>query len=333
MTTEQARTPPRSSHPVTTTAMNMPAEIDVSVGVIMRADGQVLLAERPPGKPMAGYWEFPGGKIEPGETPADALARELHEELHIDIDHAYPWITRSYSYPHATARLQLFRVSGWRGEPHGREDQRLSWQDPYNVDVTPLLPANHAILGALQLPPVYAITQAGKFGIDTFMVRLRAALQNGVRLVQVREKDMDAYTLRRFVQDVVRLCHAQHARVMVNGDIALARETGADGVHLQTAQFMDRDMPPVTGMSWAASCHDREELLKAAGLGADFAVLSPVLPTQSHPGAPVLGWDGFADACRQLPMPVYALGGMKADLLQTAIEHNAHGIAMLSGIW
>jgi 8-oxo-dGTP diphosphatase len=68
-------------------------------------------------------------------------------------------------------------------------------------------------------------------------------------------------------------------------------------------------------------------------LGADFAVLSPVLPTQSHPDAPAPGWKGFAEACRDLPMPVYALGGMKVDYLQTAIEHNAHGIARLSGIW
>lgn len=313
--------------------MSTPDELEVSVGIITRDDGKVLLAERPPGKPMAGYWEFPGGKIEPGESAADALARELHEELHIDIENAFPWITRSYAYQHATAHLQLFRVTAWQGEPHGRENQRLSWQDPGNVDINPLLPANYAIMEALRLPTLYAITQAGKQGIEVFMERLQAALQNGVRLVQVREKDMDADTLRRFAAEVVRQCHAHGARVIINGDVALARKTGADGVHLQTAQFMERDTPPVSDMLWAASCHDRRELLKAAQLGADFAVLSPVLPTQSHPGAPTLGWDGFAEACRQLPMPVYALGGMKTGLLQEAIEHNAHGIAMLSGIW
>jgi 8-oxo-dGTP diphosphatase len=313
--------------------MNTPPEIRVAVGVIRRTDGRVLLAQRPAGKAMAGYWEFPGGKIEPGEAPRDALARELHEELFIDIGNAQPWIVRTFHYPHAVAHLELFRVTEWQGEPHGRENQQLSWQDPHQVTIEPLLPANHDIMKALCLPPLYAITQAGKLGIDTFMLRLRAALQHGVRLVQVREKDMDAYTLRRFVLDVTRLCHSHHARVMVNGDISLARTTGADGVHLQTAQFIELDTPPVTGMLWAASCHSREELLHAAGLGADFAVLSPVLPTQSHPGAPVLGWEGFANACRQLPIPVYALGGMKTGLLETALAHNAHGIAMLSGIW
>jgi 8-oxo-dGTP diphosphatase len=310
-----------------------PPEIQVAVGVIRRPDGRVLLAERPPGKAMAGYWEFPGGKIEPGESPRDALARELHEELFIDIGSAQPWITRTYRYPHAVASLQLFRVSEWEGEPHGREDQRLSWQDPARVDVAPLLPANHDIMEALRLPPLYAITRAGRLGVDIFLERLQAALAGGVRLVQVREKDMDAATLRRFARDVVALSHAHGARVLVNGDAGLARESGADGVHLQTAQYLGLDAPPLTDMPWAASCHDRGELLQAARLGAQFAVLSPILPTQSHPGAPVLGWDGFTAACRGLPMPVYALGGMHTGLLDTALAHNAHGIAMLSGLW
>ena len=132
---------------------------------------------------------------------------------------------------------------------------------------------------------------------------------------------------------MISLCHGQDARVLVNSDIGLARETGADGVHLQTAQFIEFDAPPVTDMKWAASCHNRRELLHAAGLGEDYEVLSPVLPTLSHPGAPVLNWAGFVAAVSGLPMPVYALGGMQTGLLDTALAHNAHGIATLSGIW
>jgi 8-oxo-dGTP diphosphatase len=310
-----------------------PPELHVAVGVLTRPDGSVLLAERPAGKVMAGYWEFPGGKIEPGESAPDALVRELHEELGIAIEHALPWLTRIFHYPHATAHLHMFRVQRWRGEPHGREDQHLSWQDPQRVDIAPLLPANHAIIDALRLPALYAITRAGRLGIDAFMVRLENALANGVRLVQVREKHMAADTLRGFTQQVVDLCHLHGARVLVNGDRELARSTGADGVHLQTHQFLELGQPPVSDMLWAASCHDRSELQQAARLGAAFAVLSPVLPTASHPGAPTLGWDGFAAACAGMPIPVYALGGMRTDMLDTAHVHNAHGIALLSGIW
>ncbi len=313
--------------------MTTPPEIQVAVGVISRADGRVLLARRPAGKAMAGYWEFPGGKIEPGESPEDALARELHEELSIDIGDARPWITRVFHYSHAIAHLRLFRVNTWQGEPHGREDQQLSWEDPLRIAIEPLLPANHDIMNALRLPPIYAISQAGKLGIEVFMERLQSALLKGVRLIQVREKDLAREQLRDLAVNVIALCHAHGARVLINGDIGLARDTGADGVHLPAARYLQLTASPVTDMLWAASCHNREELQQAARLGADFAVLSPVLPTQSHPGAPVLGWEAFTEASRDLPMPVYALGGMQRDLLDTALAHNAHGIAMLSGIW
>jgi 8-oxo-dGTP diphosphatase len=306
--------------------------LHVAVGVIRDTAGRVLLTERPPGRPMAGYWEFPGGKIEPDEDPQAALARELHEELGIDIGHALPWITREYRYPHATARLHLFRVLQWQGEPHGREGQTLSWQDPHAVRIEPLLPANHAILAAVRLPPLYAITHAAKYGTAGFMQRLQRALQDGLRLIQVRERDMPPEALAAFAADVVQLARRYDARVLVNGDAELARKSGADGVHLQAAQLMQSTQPPAVSL-WAASCHNREELLQAATLGADFAVLSPVLPTASHPGAPVLGWEHFAALCRDLPMPVFSLGGMRRELQETAMQHNAHGIALLSGIW
>jgi len=310
-----------------------PPKLHVAVGVLTRRDGRVLLAERPAGKDMAGYWEFPGGKIEPGEAARDSLVRELHEELGIDVEHAEPWITRTFHYPHATAYLHMFRVTGWNGDPHGREEQRLSWQDPDDVNITPLLPANHDIMAALRLPPLYAITMAGRLGVDIFMERLQLALRNGVRLVQVREKDMAPALLEEFTGAVVELCHRHAARVMVNGDIDLARRTGADGVHLQTGQYLALAQAPVTDLVWSASTHSRAELLQAARLGAGFAVLSPVLPTRSHPGAATLGWDGFASACDGTPIPVYALGGMQTGMLATARAHNAHGIALLSGIW
>jgi len=306
--------------------------VDVAVGVVMRDDGKILLAERPVGKPAAGFWEFPGGKFETGESPVEALARELHEELGVELDTARPWITREYVYPDTHVRLHLYRVLHWHGEPHGHEGQQLSWQDPGEVTVSPLLPANHEILTALNLPQVYAITHASKYGEDAFMERLRTALDRGVRLIQVRERGMSADELTRFTGRVVPLAREYGAQVLVNGDENIAQAAGADGVHLQAGQLLQCQTPPATRL-WAASCHNREELLHAARLGADLAVLSPVLPTPSHPGEPTLGWDTFAELCLDLPMPVYALGGMKPDMLEMAMTHSAHGVALLSGIW
>jgi 8-oxo-dGTP diphosphatase len=306
--------------------------IDVAAGILLRPDGRVLLAERPAGKPWAGYWEFPGGKIELGEQPIAALARELHEELGIEVDVATPWITFVYDYPEKSVRLHFFRVSRWHGDPHGRETQRLSWEDPQAITVQPLLPANDGVLWALNLPPVYAITQAGKYGIPEFLSRLDTQLERGLRLIQVREPGMDAEALKRLAGEIVQRAHRHGARVLINGDAALARAVGADGLHLPARQFLALHQPPDEAL-WAASCHDATELARAVALGARFAVLSPVLPTASHPGAPVLGWEKFETLVRDRPIPVYALGGMSPALLDTAMQHGAHGVAVLSGIW
>jgi 8-oxo-dGTP diphosphatase len=306
--------------------------IDVAAAVVERADGRVLLAERPAGKPWAGYWEFPGGKIEPGEGVRAALVRELHEELGIELDAADPWLTQVYAYPEKTVRLHFLRVHRWHGEPHGREGQRLAWEDPAAVAVAPLLPANDRILKSLRLPAQYAITAAARYGIEAFLPRLRAALARGLRLVQVRERGLPQDALESFARAVVALAHAHGARVLVNADAGLAQRAGADGVHLPAAQLMGLAAPPPAGL-WAASCHDAGELARAAALGADFVVLSPVLPTASHPGEPGIGWERFGALIRDYPLPVYALGGMKPELLATARRHGAHGIALLSGVW
>ncbi len=101
------------------------APVDVAVGILIRPDGRLLLASRPAGKPYSGYWEFPGGKLEPGETVAHALARELHEELGVDIGPVFPWLVRVFDYPHALVRLHFCRVFEWRGELHAREQAGL----------------------------------------------------------------------------------------------------------------------------------------------------------------------------------------------------------------
>ena len=309
-----------------------PGCIDVAAAIVRQADGRVLLAERPHAKPWAGYWEFPGGKIETGEAPLAALARELHEELGIELEAATPWMTFVYAYPEKSVRLHFFRVSRWHGTPYGREGQRLAWEKPEALTVSPLLPANERVLRALNLPSLYAISQASQYGVDEFMHRLKGALEHGVRLIQVREREMSPEELVRFAQRVVEVAHAYGARVLVNGDATVAKRAGADGVHLQGQQLMQLDVPPPTGI-WAASCHDARELERAAVLGASFVVLSPVLPTASHPGEAGIGWEKFAALIRDYPLPVYALGGMKTALLDTAIQHGAHGIALLSGAW
>ena len=306
--------------------------VEVSAAVLQRPDGSFLLAQRPADKIWAGYWEFPGGKIEPGETPRHALVRELHEELGITVETAYPWLTRVFSYPHATVRLNFFRVTAWSGEMHPHEGQQFSWQQPTKVLVDPVLPANAPVLRALELPSLYAISNAAELGVEAFLAKLQARLDAGLRLVQLREKSLSRDELRELAQRVVAMAHARGAKVLLNSDVELAQEAGADGVQLTATQLAELQERPA--VDWcAASCHSTEELRRAEALGCDFALLSPVLPTQSHPGAPHLGWDTFAAIAAGSSIPVYALGGLKQDDMQTAWRHGAHGIALLRQAW
>lgn len=312
--------------------MTSPKIIEVAAAVLLRVDGSFLLAQRPVGKAYAGYWEFPGGKIEAGESAHQALCRELHEELGITVTRAHPWLTRVFSYPHATVRLHFFRVFAWIGEPQGLENQQLSWQHLPDLSVSPVLPANAPILRALSLPPLYAISNAAELGNNEFLRRLENALQHGLRLLQVREAHLSDDDMLRFTRQIVTLAHRYGALVLVNGDEELARQTGADGVHYTGKQLQDYNARPA--FEWcSASCHSVEELQHAGELGFDFALLSPVLPTLSHPDATHLGWERFAKMATGSTLPVYALGGLKPDDLAIAQQHGAHGIALLRQAW
>lgn len=309
---------------------------EVAAAVIERpaADGAIefLLGQRAPGSFYAGFWEFPGGKVESGETPHAALVRELREELGIGVVRADPWLRRQHVYEHAHVRLNFFRVREWRGELHDHVHSALAWQRADAVNVSPMLPANAPVLAALALPGFYAVTHASEIGVDAQLLVLARALDKGLKLVQLREPRLDAARRSAFVHAAVDLCHQYGARVLVNGDAALAEAAGADGVHLPSvqlaAQILRPDFPLV-----AASCHSSAELEHAARLGCDFAVFGPVKTTASHPGVAGIGWENFAAAVGVPPLPTFALGGLSTVDLDFAQRAGAHGIAAVRAAW
>lgn len=315
-----------------------------AVGVIQRDDGWVLLGQRPAGKPWAGYWEFPGGKVEDAETPADALVRELHEELGIEVTQFYPWITRTYDYPAKhnddgtlnsaakTVKLHFFIVNQWQGEPQSLEQQNLSWQQPAQLDVAPMLPANAPIMAALNLPKVYAISNLQEMGEDKFFSAFQQALDNGLQMIQVREKHLTKTALQAFAAKLIELAQPYAAKIFINTDMVLAKQLNAAGVHLTSAQLMALKFKP-EGLLCGASCHHALELTHAAKLGLDYVTLSPVNPTLSHPLAVSLGWAQFSALIKDYPLPVYALGGMQLADLHKARQYAAHGIAVQRAIW
>lgn len=312
--------------------------VRVAVAILQQTNGEFLLASRPHGKGWAGWWEFPGGKIEQGEAPEHALARELQEELGVTPTMIQPWIIRRYDYPAThdaeakTVLLHFFFVTAWQGEVNPQEGQTLAWQDPQQINVSPVLPANAPIMQALALPNIYAITNLSEMGKGPFLKALAQALDQGLQLLQIREKQLSQDELAAFTHEVLTLCVPYQAKVMLNGDVDLALQSGVHGVHLTSHALLQLQQKP-SGMMVAAACHDTQQLAQAARLGLDFVVLSPVLATPSHPDATLLGWDVFKTMIENYNVPTYALGGMRAQHLSMALSCGARGIAMQRGIW
>ncbi len=312
--------------------------VQVAVAILTRAQGEYLLASRPQGKGWAGWWEFPGGKIESGETPEHALIREAQEELGITPTQIQPWIKRRYDYPAThdaeakTVLLHFFFVSAWQGELHAREGQQLAWQHPQQLNVSPVLPANAPIMQALSLPAVYAISNVHEMGEAAFMQALARQLDVGLQLLQIREPTLAPAALGRLTEQVLQLCSAYACRTLLNGDPTQALQLGYHGVHLNSQRLMALTHKPEHLLS-GASCHDLAQLQQAQSLQLDFALLSPVLPTQSHPEARGLGWPQLERWITALEIPIYALGGMQPHHLSQAQACGARGIAMQRACW
>jgi len=308
--------------------------VHVVAGVITDPRGRVLLARRTRGRHLAGLWEFPGGKVDPGETPEQALVRELHEELGIEVIVGAPVIGVPHRYPHKRLYLDVRRIASYRGTPKGLDGQALIWTPPQKLGSHPMPAADLPVTAALQQPDRYLITPAPEADLDRWLTNLQRALDAGVRRVQLRARGWtDAPAWADLCTRAVVSCRAVGAEVLVNGDIALASALGI-GVHLRAAQLTElRERPLPTAQLVAASCHDLEELKQAIRLGCDFAVLGPVHATDSHPGAQGIGWAGFAAMREHSVLPLYAIGGLAPADIPVSRRHGAQGIAAIRALW
>ncbi|MBP6596581.1 MAG: Nudix family hydrolase [Arenimonas sp.] len=301
--------------------------------VLRDAAGRVLLAQRGPGQDLAGLWEFPGGKVEPGETALQALDRELHEELGIRILSAEPLIRVPQAYPGKRIVLDVYDVSLYEGQPEGREGQALARAAPERLAEYPMPPADLPIVGVLTAPDRYAISPE-PVEAAVFLTQLEHVLSAGIRRVQLRAHDLPAADFAALAREAATRCRTVGAQLLLNGSADLAAELGV-GLHLRAAQLMTlRERPLLAaGQAMAASCHNAEELHQAQRLGLDFVVLGPVLPTHSHPGARLLGWEGFAALREQVSLPIYALGGVRPGDIAVARLHGAQGVAGIRALW
>jgi len=308
--------------------------IHVAVAVIRNPSGDVFITLRPDHVHQGGLWEFPGGKVETGESVYGALVREIHEENGIDILRAQPLIQIPYHYPDRHVLLDVWEVLDYQGMAHGKEGQACQWISADKLKQVKFPAANQPIVTAVQLPSIYLITPEPGDNTSEFLDQLEKCLAGGVKLLQLRAKRLADDRYLALAKEVSTLCHRYDARVLLNHDVSILKDISADGVHLTAQRLMHLNSRPVSGEKClAASCHSLAEIEQANRVGADFIVLSPVKPTTSHPHAVAFGWDHFEELTRHAAMPVYALGGMALSDIAMSREKGGQGIAGISELW
>jgi len=308
--------------------------IHVAAAVIRAADGRVLIAKRPLDKHQGGLWEFPGGKVEVGETVETALTRELAEELGITVTAAQPLIQVRHDYSDKQVLLDVWQVTAFDGEPHGVEGQPLAWVEPAQLPDYSFPAANRPIVAAARLPDRYLITPEG-LSAEQLLNGLARALDAGIRLVQLRAPALSAADYRALAADAAALCVGR-AQLMLKGPVEWASEFPAAGWHLTAQQLRQHagQGRPVPVEQWlAASCHDAQELDLATAMGVDFVTLSPVLRTATHPEAQPLGWSRAAEWLSGFNQPAYLLGGLGAEDRAQAWRAGAQGVAAIRALW
>ena len=280
-------------------------------------------------------WEFPGGKVDPGEEATDAVRRELHEELGIVVGALEPVIGVPWRYAQKSIFLDVYRVLDYTGMPQGCEQQALRWCRTEELAAMEMPAADRPVISALRLPLSYAITPEPDDDDAVFFARIDRALKDGVKLLQFRAKGLlPEARWHAIARELRKRTLRAGAQLLLNGDPAAFMELDFDGVHLPAAALMQMRTRPVASDCWfAASCHDASELAHAANIGVDFAVLGPVQATSTHPDAVSIGWQQFSALVAQTPFPVYALGGLAHDDLPTAVAAGAQGIAGISAFF
>ncbi len=310
--------------------------VHVAVGVIRNHDGRILVARRSAGQHLGGLWEFPGGKVEAGESVEQALARELHEELGIEVLAHSALCCIQHDYSDKSVLLDVWIVNAFSGTAQGKEGQPLRWLFPHELKHTDFPQANRAIIRALQLPDFIALldtkSELPPAPLTEFLQKLPASallrLRNhSAEFLGVIPSESQLAFLSNHGQRLIidmPAAHGIHGTHHVHPQLLSA----VCGVHANRHVLKTlRSRPVADHQLFGASCHNAEELMLAQLLGADYVLLSPVKETASHPGQSGMGWDTFMQLAKSTSTAVYAMGGLDLSDLPTAQHHGARGIA------
>lgn len=306
--------------------------IHVAAAVIQNSVGDILIAKRSTDKHQGGLWEFPGGKVEEGESALEALSRELYEELGIEIDRdkTRPLIKIPHHYADKSVLLDVFQVNAFSGNAWGKEGQPVKWVSRSQLDAYEFPAANKPILNACILPSSIAITPVSlnPAEISGFFQGVSA---QGAQAIMLRNSDYSDEEFRAAYSDLKQSNSDLKLPILVNCSLEMALELGAQGLHLSSERLKALESRSEFSGRWlSASCHDEAELEMAVEKGLDFVTLSPLLFTTSHPETVPLGWKRFQELVSECTIPVFALGGLDKSHIEQVVNCGGQGVAAIS---
>jgi len=307
--------------------------VHVAVGVLIDQHQRVLVALRNENAHQGGLWEFPGGKCEAGEQVSDALRREFFEEIGIQITKDVPLCNIRHDYGDKQVWLEVRRILSYTGEATGKEGQPIRWQPLNSLDVEQFPAANKVIIDRIQLSDRIAITGAAH-NRSEFLQRFDRLIQMGLPTVHLRQGHFPDQEFLSIARECKQRCLDVSVDLILSTSVSLFEALPTQGLHVSSRILETLERRPVAQeYRFSASCHSLAQLQHAQKMGANYAFLSPVAKTLSHPQQTPLGWKAFARLASQVDVPVYALGGMIASDINTAQIYGAAGIAAISAFW
>ncbi len=309
--------------------------IHVAAAVIRDSKGRILIARRPDHAHQGGLWEFPGGKVEVNESVTEALLRELKEELDIIATSMKPLIKVRHDYPDKSVLLDVWEVDQFSGFARGNEGQPIAWVEPVKLPDFEFPAANHPIVTAAQLPRQLMITP-DTTSLHELISKLEAATSSSVAMVMLRQTQWTLTDWQEYAPFVSKVCERLNVPLIINSAYKHESFT-SQGLHFNAHELATLKDCSIAGdqfkeyrsqYAWlSVSCHNRDEVLRAETLGFDWALLSPVAATESHPEATPLGWEVFEAISEEAKIPLFALGGLGLQDQDRAIRNGAQGIA------